>query len=364
MISLRSARAAWARLAERGEVLRRILHVLPAKLERGDLAGLDESVASDAATHGLLVHIAAATAPAALDPSVASLVASTRRQLGFQAQRVKRSWDLALAALQAAGIDCLPLKGRGLALRLYGDPAQRFCADVELFVRPESLGFALEVLAGAGFRKPDWISLDYYRQAQHHILLTGPAGSAPVELHFALLSGLGRRLDSAEIFARARLSQVGGSTLLTMTPEDELVYLAAHAAVHGFTPLSFLYDLKVLATTPIDLELALARSRSARVFAAVSMALSVAEHWFGLDWAQRWPAERHLSARCAGPLFADPLILSAAHSRHKRLSWPSGFLLTDDLGDAASRLGHNAARVAKRRARRHLGSWVPSSWGD
>jgi Uncharacterised nucleotidyltransferase len=56
-----------------------------------------------------------------------------------------------LAALAAAGVDTLILKGTALAYEIYDSPDLRPRGDTDLFITPESLETTREVLSGLGF---------------------------------------------------------------------------------------------------------------------------------------------------------------------------------------------------------------------
>jgi hypothetical protein len=71
---------------------------------------------------------------------------STARALIVDAAAAK-----AAAALGAAGVPCLLLRGPALASVLYDDPAQRPYLDVDLLVEPDRLSEAEAALTGSGF---------------------------------------------------------------------------------------------------------------------------------------------------------------------------------------------------------------------
>jgi hypothetical protein len=152
-----------------------------------------------------------------------------------------------LQALAGSGIDVLPLKGISLATRCYGGPGQRKTGDHDLLVRPDQLGQAALRLQEMGFTcrtgapPPErWLG-EGLRLGEHHgpMLVRKIGGTLiAVELHWHLdsskvdlgLSSPARRTQ--EVWRRAQKTDLLGSKVWTMAPEDELTYLCLHALRH------------------------------------------------------------------------------------------------------------------------------------
>lgn len=174
-------------------------------------------------------------------------------------------------ALQDAGIRCMALKGVGLAITVYPDPALRNFADIDLLVDPENYAAAGRIAQALGLSAyaredsaQDYHAL-YYRIVEEDIL-TGtlapeydPLHSSPyveearrrvmIEIHrrvFTLAGGIGRRTDMNLFWQnalRARLPD--GSEICTPAPEAMLTHLAAHAGRHTFRRLLFPADVVI-----------------------------------------------------------------------------------------------------------------------
>jgi hypothetical protein len=195
--------------------------------------------------------------------------------------------------LSDANVEALHLKGRALALRLYGNPDLRPSSDVDLFVRENDVSRALLALNDCGFRPAEaetrasphgFFSRLFDLRYEHHVSLEAPKGMAPVELHFRLLSGIGRHIDGDAAFSRALDFRLDGRLIRVLSPADEFAYLVAHAAHHNFTPLLMLEDLRRLAAsfTPADFKIVGERARQWGLEVALAVAFDLLERWMGM----------------------------------------------------------------------------------
>ena len=184
-----------------------------------------------------------------------------------------RLWHQRLAAVQAevlracaASVRAIALKGPLLGERLYPDPTLRQSTDLDLLVDPAETERARAVLQELGFQTGGiWRS--------HHLKFR--RGEEPLELHTQLSSGPGTELP-ARPFVEAALPYrtARGETVLVLSPVDEFVFLAVHAARHRFERLDWLYDLQLLLEQHPDLDwdAVAERARSFEVLNAVSVA--------------------------------------------------------------------------------------------
>jgi len=345
---------------------RAILAAIPNALPESILRTLNPSTLELLAPHGVL----AAIAPSALSSTVLETKSKAMlRQwaaLGaLRAEQNRRSWTLALDALDRAGVPVVPLKGRSLAIRLYGNPAMRVSGDVDVLVSDSKYEAARDALIAAGFQAPDNVEERFYRREHHHVVLAAPSGMPPIELHFKLSSAIGQAIPADELLARSRVEDVGGKRVRVLSPEDEFVYLCVHAAVQAFTPLQLLVDLKLLAKQTIDWERALQRAREWHVEVSFATALELTRHWTGLaapaigdvSWSHR------LRARASVAIFADALLLGGVFGKQKRwTAWFTTPALIDESSEAAEKLSQNLIRVAKRSAHRRWPAAVPDDW--
>lgn len=187
-----------------------------------------------------------------------------------RARRIARELDHAAhltilrridAAFSAAGLRAVALKGVLFAERYYERPAFRGTTDVDLMVREADLDVATRVLAEVGYHASEAESELRFRREHHHLHFHH-AHAAELELHFHAYRGFGAVLRSDDLIARSVAAPTGFEALRVLAPDDELVYLAVHAAAHRFGRLSWLYDLRLLVDAMSDGELANAAQRA------------------------------------------------------------------------------------------------------
>lgn len=139
-----------------------------------------------------------------------------------------------LAAFHAAGLAVIPLKGPVLAERLYGDPALRSYADLDLLVQIPDLAAAEQALTAIGF-VPTASADDYHQPWARN--------SIHLELHHHVDHPLAFDFDLKQAWDRAEPSQYAEIPIQLFAPQDELAYLCLHAVRHRFDRLCLLVDL-------------------------------------------------------------------------------------------------------------------------
>jgi hypothetical protein len=128
-----------------------------------------------------------------------SLAALRRRAALWVLER-----DRVLAALRAAGLDPVVLKGGALCTLLYAEPVERDFADLDLLLPRHQVEEAIAVLLAARYRNP-WNEAQVrgYRQHHYHLPLSHPHGFV-VELHWGLTKpGAPFTLSGEEFLAHA-----------------------------------------------------------------------------------------------------------------------------------------------------------------
>lgn len=185
------------------------------------------------------------------------------------------------AELAARDLRAVVLKGALLAERLYPRPAARFTTDIDLLVAPDALDRALRALRGVGYEAYDGPEEEHFRRAGHHLHLYQD-GAPPLELHFHAYRGFGEILAAPPLLARSE-SVDGFTAIRALAPDDELLYLAVHAAAHRFSRLGWLYDLELLLRHhgPGLVDAARARARVHRLAAPLAFALEELALLFG-----------------------------------------------------------------------------------
>jgi hypothetical protein len=253
----------------------------------GELRVAGNSVLDEAEVHGLL-----GVALGALRRRGVALAPDQTApfELREVARRVDHDAHLALlgrigAALGAGGLRGVALKGPLFGERYYAEPWTRATTDTDLLVAEDALERASSILAELGYVRDVGPEEERFRKEHHHLHLRHP--EAPLlELHFHAYTGFGRILPSAPLIERSLpMPQQQISALRVLAPEDELVFLAVHAAVHRFLRLGWLYDLALLLRAMSDGEISVAaeRARTWGFARATAFAISLTVELFGLS---------------------------------------------------------------------------------
>jgi hypothetical protein len=193
-----------------------------------------------------------------------------------------------LRHFEAAGLPVLPLKGPALGETLYPHPALRPSGDLDLLIRPETLLSVDHFLQSLGYRRlADAHSWDFDMAYDRETVYAGPAG-VHVDLHWGLLSEPRYSWNEREglgVWDRAIRIRVAGEETLGLCPEDLLLYLALHLAVHhGLAGLLWYWDLFLVIDRwgdTLDWETVGERASRWRVRTALYFALLGVELFFG-----------------------------------------------------------------------------------
>jgi hypothetical protein len=191
--------------------------------------------------------------------------------------------------LQAQNISVIPYKGPSLAVRLYGDVALREFSDLDLLIRPDELVPAREVLLRAGYRPELSLTADqevrYLRSACEYNFIHDHLGIL-LELHWQILpQQFSLEFDLERLWGRCRRLRLGSSTVLSLSGEDLLLVLCAHAAKHLWARLIWIADIAGLVNSSRDLDCDLVFAEAERMGAArlLTISLLLADILFHID---------------------------------------------------------------------------------
>lgn len=274
-------------------------------------------------------------------------------QQAFRAQTLQsglhgRALEEAVGKLCSAGVEPLLAKG-WLAASLYAQRGLRPYGDIDLWVRPEQHGTALEALG--------------YPSGQQY----------PVDLHG---NSPARDRSWDEVYARGRPEEVGGVSVQALGAEDHLYLLSVHMLAHGaWRPLWLCDVAAALESLPEDFDWDYCLSGGPRRANWLASAIGLATRLLGAS-AEGLPAE---VARASLPRWLAPSVLrswsSADHYMHStpvgltlrrprallgalRLRWPNPIQVTIDWDrrfDGTSRLPVQLAECVVRSGRFLLG---------
>jgi len=159
------------------------------------------------------------------------------------------------AFMHEAGIAHAFLKGIGLSIRLYGDPAYRHSGDIDLLVAPKDARKAQQLLKESGYIPihPASILSDKQfrknRSLSHHVTLVKRRQpiSFAVELHWYLTNPHEAfPLSSEKALANCISVPLGNNTIPVLSALHSLVFNAYHGSVHQWFKLFWLKDFATL----------------------------------------------------------------------------------------------------------------------
>jgi hypothetical protein len=256
------------------------------------------------------------------------------------ARHVVMSRDLAtlLRALSREGIPVIPLKGAFLAEAVYPHPAVRPMSDVDVLVPPADRLRVDELLRGLGYRRGtdahSWAFDVTYDTATFY---DGPGG-ARVDVHWRLINDPRYAWNHAEaeaVWDRAVPVTLAGEPALALAPEDLVLSLAAHLAIHhGLSGLLWYWDLKLVLdrwAATLDGDALVMRAERWRVRRALYFVLRRLGELFAVPDVARVTAARLVPR---GPRAASVRWLVAhREDRLRGFEHVLPLLLTDSLAD-------------------------------
>jgi len=176
------------------------------------------------------------------------------------------------------GIPVIPYKDPLSARTVYGNDVPRVYADLDVFIHEGDVARATEVLRTLGYSHISYIdaiadaldvAIEYHRifakdQVSYERMFSrdrvGPFDFAndhagKLEPHWNFLPGRWAiRRNNEPLWARARKVPVGGTNVLSFSPEDSLLLACIHgAAIHGWLFWELVEDVATLITSHIDL---------------------------------------------------------------------------------------------------------------
>lgn len=199
-----------------------------------------------------------------------------------------------LSAFEREGVPVIPLKGPTLAEALYRDPGLRPFTDLDLLVQRADLPRALRLLSALGYHHLDvGHSLSHglaYRNAACFVSTATPPAGFLVDLHWGFVDYPGvapaGAIDHQEVWGRAVKVEGWDQPVLSLCPEDLLIYLALHLTFHhALSGLLWQLDLALLLRRhgpELNWEDVAERAHRWRVAGALYFALRGVEEQFGV----------------------------------------------------------------------------------
>ncbi len=136
-----------------------------------------------------------------------------------------------LSALRESGILVIALKGAALAHTVYPSIAVRPMNDIDLLVQERDLARADQLLRNSGWARQ--YELQEPIEEIHHFVYLQPASRLTLEIHWDLASPVyGIHVDVAGLWQRSQPVTIFGTPVLTLAPQDQLLHLCLHSALH------------------------------------------------------------------------------------------------------------------------------------
>ncbi len=214
------------------------------------------------------------------------------REALIEALQHQEATSSILAALNQAGVETVLMKGAALAHTVYPSPRCRPKGDLDIWIRPEQYGEAIQALKRLGYHpqdrqdRPPPLKLLYGGEQQ---LRSDAPGTGLIELQWPAIRGEwlrhAARIDHQGIWRRKLPIQIDAQISHVMAPEDLLIHLCIHEAINhqfGSPWLRSLLDIHLLVRAhPLHWGQLVERARVWQVATAVWTMLLLAEELCG-----------------------------------------------------------------------------------
>lgn len=155
-----------------------------------------------------------------------------------------------LDAFKSAGIAVIPFKGPVLASALYRNVGLRPFDDLDIFVRQADVSKVGELLARRGFRPLYRLTAQEaasYLESNCELCFVQQTGTVAVDVHWGIAPEyFSVPFDPASWWSQASAHSVGDKEVLTLSPENLLLYLCIHGTKHAWERLLWLTDVATL----------------------------------------------------------------------------------------------------------------------
>jgi hypothetical protein len=145
------------------------------------------------------------------------------------------------------GVNVIPFKGPTLAALAYDDLGLREFGDLDLLIAKSDLMRAQELMLAQGYQPEIMLNATQsavFADSCNVLAFTHSGKGITVELHWELSPGyLPFAPDPEQLRQRMVSSWPGGQEIMTLSPEDLLVYLCAHGAKHAWERLIWIADV-------------------------------------------------------------------------------------------------------------------------
>jgi hypothetical protein len=175
-------------------------------------------------------------------PIPPTLISRVRDQ---SAQNCRAVSDLVriVQCLDAAGIQCLALKGPALGQFLYSNLSARAFTDLDLLMDKAAIRPATQLLENLGYRLASGRLDD---PDDKDLLFVSPGSGLAVELHWALHPPTYANPCPDDLWSRSVTVSLAGVPVRSLHPDDLVLYLSIHGTRHLWSKPQWALDLHTL----------------------------------------------------------------------------------------------------------------------
>jgi len=206
-----------------------------------------------AGAHGirpLLYHNLQKTSPDLVPPTILDQLRN--HFLSNAARNIFLAGELCkiINLFEARGLSALPLKGPVLASCVYGNLALRVSSDLDILVHKRDILKAKNLLVCLGYRPKFSLAHaqeEAFLQSHDELFFTHDGSKTLVELHWRITPRDFPLVLSFEHFeGRSEHTYFEGKIVPTFPPEDYLLILSLHGAMHCWEQLNWICDVAEL----------------------------------------------------------------------------------------------------------------------
>ena len=210
----------------------------------------------------------------------------------------------AVAALTAAGLPVILLKGVSYVGVIYDDPGERPMNDIDLMVRPDDHARAIDVLGELGWAP----STKRSERSRTHHATTLVFRDIALDLHRSMIQPLRSRIDVHDLWLRALPAIERDDEALRLDPVDEAVLHLVHIGRHELmvSAVAYVDARRLLRRRGVTRDRVLERAASFRLRRATLAALAMTDAFARATLDVDWPA------RAMGILPGPAEVLTAA----------------------------------------------------
>jgi hypothetical protein len=198
----------------------------------------------DSASRRLLLWVYHRREELGLSAEDAAALEPHYRQVWLRNQVLLNRAAQVVGGLQAAGIQCLLLKGLALLVEVYQDEGGRYLEDFDLLVHPEDVERAVHLLNALGWKSP--LPDEVSTQKSHAHGFSNAEGFS-CDLHWHLLRRRYAPVEETLLWRAKRPIQLRDEPAFTLCVE----HLLLHLCVHGMSwetvpPIRWILDVHLL----------------------------------------------------------------------------------------------------------------------